>query len=187
MWQDESNGVIKQKALWHGANGDHVAVGTTCDFIKVTWKNGKIVKVDSWDANESNNKQFAPDQTAKTVARKMDAQAKGQTQNVVYVAQSQAEAEAIRDRFVGNKHVRVIWPDGSFDTHRVQPLVRKTGGGTIRITPGEVTEKAPSMPDAPSEPRPGGEGRVGKIMGGLGVIGDLYMIWGRDALVAAGL
>ncbi|MFF5142274.1 ricin-type beta-trefoil lectin domain protein [Streptomyces sp. NPDC013157] len=179
LWQDDK-GVIPRKGLMHGPNGDHVAAGATADYIKVTWKNGKIVAVDTWDANESNAKVFNADDVAKTVSNKMNTTStgKGQTQNVVYVAKSQAEAEAIRDRFVGNKHVRVIWPDGAFDTQRVQPLVRKINGGTVRITPGEVIEKAPSMPDAPSEPRTGGAGsRVGKLMGGLGVIGDLYMIW----------
>ncbi|MEV7324891.1 hypothetical protein [Streptomyces sp. NPDC093970] len=68
---------------------------------------------------------------------------------VVYVVKGQAEAEAIREEFVGDKHVRVIWPAGASDRQRVQPLYRLTGG--------------------------------------LGVIGDLYMILGRDPLLAAGL
>ncbi|MFE0509508.1 ricin-type beta-trefoil lectin domain protein [Streptomyces sp. NPDC058964] len=177
LWQDEGGGVLQKKGLWHNANGDHVAAGATCDFIKVTWKNGKIVSVASWDANESNAAQFDADNTANTVRRKMDPQAKGQTQNVVYVAKGQAEAEAIRDRFVGNKHVRVIWPDGSFDTHRVQPLVRKIDGGTIRIIPGEATEKVPTVPDVPSEPRSGGGAKLGKTLGVFGVLGDVAMIW----------
>ncbi|WP_328753217.1 RHS repeat-associated core domain-containing protein [Streptomyces sp. NBC_00285] len=178
LWQDE-NGVLPRKGLMHGPNGDHVAAGATADFIKVTWKNGKIVAVDTWDANESNARVFNADNVAKTVSNKMNTSAtgKGQTQNAVYVAQSQAEAEAIRDKFVGNKHVRVIWPDGAFDTQRVQPLVRNINGGTIRITPGEVTGRAPSVPDVPSEPRSGGGSRAGRLMGGLGVVGDLYMIW----------
>ena len=176
LWQDD-NGVLPKKGLWHGPNGDHVAAGATADYIKVTWENGKIVSVDTWDANESNAKVFDADNTAKTVSGKMNGEAKGQTQNVVYVAKSQAEAEVIRDKFVGNKHVRVIWPDGSFDTHRVQPLVRKIDGGTIRIIPGEAQAKAPTVPEAPSATRTGGGSRVGKLMGGLGVIGDLYMIW----------
>ncbi|MEU5484086.1 ricin-type beta-trefoil lectin domain protein [Streptomyces mirabilis] len=176
LWQ-EDKGVLPKKGLWHGPNGDHVAAGATADFIKVTWKNGKIVSVETWDANESVAKVFKPDDTADTVRNKMDGNAKGQTQNVVYVAKSQAEAEAIRDKFIGNKHVRVIWPDGEFDTHRVQPLVRKTDTGTVRITPGEAPEKAPTVPDAPSTPKSGGGGKLGKLMGGLGVLGDVYMVW----------
>ncbi|MFF1515595.1 ricin-type beta-trefoil lectin domain protein [Streptomyces sp. NPDC058305] len=169
----DNHGVLKERGMLHGPNGEHVAAGATADFIKVTWKNGKIVSVSTWDANESNAKVFNPDSTADTVRNKMHS--KGQTQNVVYVAKDQAEAEAIRDRFVGNKHVRVIWPDGAFDTHRVQPLLRKTDGGTIRITPGEAPEKAPTVPDAPS--KSGGGGRLGKVMGTLGLVGDAYMIW----------
>ncbi|MFJ5274666.1 hypothetical protein [Streptomyces sp. NPDC088358] len=82
---------MPERGVLHGPNGEHVAARATADFIKVTWKNGKIVSVETWDANESNPKgAFNPDETAKTVRNKMDS--RGQTQNVVYVAQSQAEA-----------------------------------------------------------------------------------------------
>ncbi|MCX4857825.1 hypothetical protein OG426_32580 [Streptomyces canus] len=71
LWQDD-HGVLPKKGLWHGPNGDHVVAGATADFIKVTWTNGKIVSVDTWDANESNAREFHAGNTADTVARKMD-------------------------------------------------------------------------------------------------------------------
>ncbi|MFF0134284.1 hypothetical protein ACFYTG_53275 [Streptomyces mirabilis] len=33
------------------------------------------------------------------------------------------------------------------------------------------------MPDAPSTPKSGGGGKLGKLMGGLGVLGDVYLVW----------
>ncbi|WP_127353825.1 hypothetical protein [Actinacidiphila soli] len=144
----------------------------------MTWKNGKIVSVETWDANESNAKVFDPDTTAKAVSNKMDPQGKGQTQNVVYVAKSQAEAEAIRDRFVSNKNVRVIFPDNQFDTHRLQPLIRKVPGGTLTIIPGEQAGKTPRTPTLAEPETGGGGGRMGKIMGAFGVVGELFTIYG---------
>ncbi|MEU9288528.1 hypothetical protein AB0D57_28510 [Streptomyces sp. NPDC048275] len=69
----------------------------------------------------------------------------------------------------------MIWPDRAFDTHRVQPLVRKTDGETIRITPGEALEKAPTVPDSTS--KSGRGGKLGKLLGGLGLLGDVYLVW----------
>ena len=34
-----------------------------------------------------------------------------------------------------------------------------------------------AVPDAPSSSRSGSGGRLGKLMGGLGIVGDLYMVW----------
>lgn len=177
LWQDDK-GVVPKKGLWHGADGNHTAAGATTDFIKVTWKNGKIVSVETWDANESNAKVFDPDTTAKTVSNKMDPQGKGQTQNVVYVAKSQAEGEAIRDRFVSNKNVRVIFPDNQFDTHRLQPLIRKVPGGTLTVIPGEQAGKTPRTPTVAEPETRGGGGRMGKITGAFGVVGELFTIYG---------
>ncbi|WP_319189017.1 RHS repeat-associated core domain-containing protein [Streptomyces sp. AK04-3B] len=64
LWQDDK--ALPRRGLMHGPNGDHVAAGTTADFIRVTWKNGKIVAVDTWDANESNPRGHATRATSLT-------------------------------------------------------------------------------------------------------------------------
>ncbi|MGW6419683.1 ricin-type beta-trefoil lectin domain protein [Streptomyces sp. NPDC055055] len=188
LWGDEDDAVIKQKkALMHDANGNHVAVGTTTDIVKVTWKDGKIVSVESWDATDS-TRDFAThptaaDDTEKTIKNKMDPEGKGQSPNVVFVAKDFEQAEAIRDRFVGNANVRVIYPGGTFDTHRVAPLVRKLPDGrTVTTLPGENQALAKQMLEDLPASSGGGRGRsggsrLGKIFGAAGILGDLLFIY----------
>ncbi|MFE1880351.1 ricin-type beta-trefoil lectin domain protein [Streptomyces diastatochromogenes] len=179
FWQDESDGVIKDKGLVHDANGNHRAAGATADFIKVTWKNGKIVSVTTWDANESKRGYDAGtvDDIEKTVRNKMDPLGKKQAQNVVFVANSLEQAQAVADRFVGNANVRVIYPgtgapgETIFDTH-ISGGVKGAGGI------GAGTPRASGEGEGEGGGKRGGGGRLGgKLLGGAGALGDLLWIW----------
>ncbi|MER5883753.1 ricin-type beta-trefoil lectin domain protein [Streptomyces sp. NPDC001941] len=174
LWQDD-NGVLPKKGVVHDANGNHRAAGTTADFVKVTWRNGKIVAVETWDANESTRKDGTAkatiDSIEKTVTNKMAVDGKAQSPNVVFVASSLEQAHLVRDRFVGNANVRVIFDGGpgktSFDTH-LSPGFKagSTGSSTPRGGSGERGSGKST-----------GRGMGGKIMGGAGILGDLAFIW----------
>ncbi|WP_406091053.1 ricin-type beta-trefoil lectin domain protein [Streptomyces sp. NBC_01013] len=175
LWQDD-NAVLPKKGLVHDANGNHRVAGATADFIKVTWKNGKIVDVETWDANESTQAVSGKslDSIEKTINNKLDIEGKKQSQKVVFVAHSMEQAEAVRDRFVGNANVRVIFAgDGKpgsvfFDTHASGGF---RGGGA----PG--TGRPGGRGSETGSGKRGGGGLGGKIMNGAGILGDLAFIW----------
>ncbi|MDF3146227.1 ricin-type beta-trefoil lectin domain protein, partial [Streptomyces sp. T21Q-yed] len=176
FYQDD-NGVLPKKGLVHDANGNHRVAGTTADFIKVTWKNGKIVSVNTWDATDSDRGATADavSSAEKTINRKMDPLGtKPQTQNVVFVASSIEQAHAVAEKFVGNANVRVIYPgtgkvgETLFDTH-LTGGVKGVGGGTPTTGRGSSEDSSSGK---------SGKGSLGgKLMNGAGVLGDLLFIW----------
>ncbi|MER6786696.1 RHS repeat-associated core domain-containing protein [Streptomyces sp. NPDC000658] len=170
LWQDDKGVIPEKKGLVHDANGNHRVAGVTADFIKVTWKNGKIVDVETWDANESTR---AVDAIQKTINRKLDVDGtKPQSQKVVFVAHSMEQAQAVADKFVGNANVRVIFAgDGKpgstmFDTHMSGGLRGGSVSGSPRSGGGES-----------GGGKRGGGGLGGKLMNGAGILGDLTFIW----------
>ncbi|MEH0545890.1 RHS repeat-associated core domain-containing protein [Streptomyces sp. B21-105] len=93
------------------ADGKPVLPETTADFVKVTWKNGQIVNVETADATESTRGVIANHGT-------IDKKLREQTRTVVFVAKDMAQATEYADYYQGNPNVRVIYPTGNFDTHR---------------------------------------------------------------------
>ncbi|MET7650433.1 hypothetical protein [Streptomyces sp. NPDC005486] len=149
--------------------------GVTADYIKVTWKNGKIVGVETWDANESTRAVDAEsvDAIRKTINRKLDVNGtKPQSQKVAFVAHNMEQAQAVADKFVGNANVRVIFAgDGKpgstmFDTHM-------SGG----LRGGSVSGSPRSGGGGKSGGGKRGGGLGGKVMNGAGILGDLTFIW----------
>lgn len=174
LWQND-NGVLSEKGLVHDANGNHRVSGVTADFIKVTWKNGKIVGVETWDANKSTAVVSAEsvDNIQKTINNKLNSMGnKRQSQNVVFVAHSMEQAEAVRDRFVGNANVRVIFAGAGkpgsefFDSH-------SSGGIRGGWAPGERPAGGGGRRGGGKR---GGGGLGGKVMNGAGILGDLAFI-----------
>jgi hypothetical protein len=140
--QDDSNPLVPKDYIT-GVDGSMTVTGTTSDLIKVTWAEGKIVSVGSYDATASTQMDIG--NIASTVNNKLSSPKGAQTQNVVFRATSQAQAEAVAAKFSGNPNVRVIFPEGNFDSMRVPRL---TGGL---------------------------EGLGGRFAGGLGAVGDLVI------------
>ncbi|MFJ3768724.1 ricin-type beta-trefoil lectin domain protein [Streptomyces sp. NPDC090082] len=170
LWQSDgakSSVMEGKKGLVHDANGDHRVAGATADFIKVTWMNGKIVSVDTWDVTEStgDTSSKSVDEMAKTINNKMDTEGrKPQTQNVIFWANSVEQAQAVAERFHGNANVRVIYHSGklgetNIDTHMVFKGF-KGGWGP---------EGAP--PSGRSGLKGGGKG--GRFVGRIGAAGDI--------------
>ncbi|MER7752609.1 RHS repeat-associated core domain-containing protein [Kitasatospora sp. NPDC097643] len=119
LLQDEKNPIIQKNAILD-ANGNNVPIGTTSDFIKVTWRNGKIVGVESVDATGGKTVEGG----IGTITNKLDIRVKGQANSVVFVAADADQAKQIANHFSGNPNVRIITADGGFDTHRspVKPV-----------------------------------------------------------------
>lgn len=101
---------------------DDTVVGSTSDLVKVTWRNGKIVAVESFDSTGSaavaNTRRTAVeilDGAIKTIKNKLAFNGKYQTQNVVFVAKDETQARAVAAQFLTNPNVRVIHPASGFD------------------------------------------------------------------------
>ena len=113
LFQDDSNPLVPK-----GLVGEGVA-GTTADMVKVTWDSGQIVSVESVDATSTSRTGSSPadiDSIEQTINNKLPGGNKNQTDNVVFTAKSQEQAEAVADRFRTNPNVRVIHPDSGYDS-----------------------------------------------------------------------
>ncbi|MFI5902864.1 hypothetical protein [Streptomyces cyaneofuscatus] len=169
LWQDESKDSAMKgtKGLVHDANGNHRAAGATADFIKVTWKNGKVVSVETWDATDSQQDTVAAavKSAEKTINNKLNPGGKTQTQNVVFVANSVEQWEGVRDRFVGNANVRVIFSSEGRNVYDTHPSIFK--GIWAEGTPPSVTGR-----------KGGGKaaGLGGKVMNGAGALDMLGFV-----------
>ncbi|MEU3838422.1 RHS repeat-associated core domain-containing protein [Streptomyces sp. NPDC028635] len=135
LLQDESqagNTTLAKKAPLKDADGNPVKPETTSDFVKVTWKNGKIVGVETADATESKPSRTV-EQNASTIRNKL----KNQTSTVIFVAADMTQAKEYADYYQGNPNVRVIYPQGNFDTHRSPaPPVKVPGRPVVPRLPG---------------------------------------------------
>ncbi|WP_282777130.1 hypothetical protein [Nocardia sp. CC201C] len=106
-------GTISQLGIPKAVIADTVT-GTTADMIRVTWNDGKIVDVRSVDATGS--PVFGPlGDILRTINNKMSFTDKFQTQEVVFVAASEAQARMVFEQFEGNPNIRVIHPASGFD------------------------------------------------------------------------
>jgi RHS repeat-associated protein len=175
LWQNDNAGQGEPRTYYDKA-GNLRITGATADFVKVTWKNGKIVSVETWDVNESTRSAGNLDGVESTVRKKMDPNAKAQTENVIFVAKDFDQAAEMRDRFASVANVRIIHPATNFDTHRLAPLVRKVSGGTIRITPGEQIGRTGSGTGT-SVPRTPRASAGGKFLNGAGIFGELATLY----------
>ncbi|MCZ4509187.1 hypothetical protein O3Q52_13430 [Streptomyces sp. ActVer] len=176
LWQDDGAGQAEPRT-YADKNGNVRITGATADYVKVTWKNGQIVNVETWDATESTRSAGNLAGAETTVRNKMDAMGrKAQSENVVFVAKDFDQASEMRDRFANHGNVCIIHPDSHFDTMRQAPLVRRVSGGTIRITPGEQVGRG-GTGTAPAAPRTPNGSAGGKFLNGAGVFGELFALY----------
>ncbi|WP_143688469.1 hypothetical protein [Streptomyces barkulensis] len=102
-------------------------------MIRVSWVNGEIVDVQDYDATGAKASQSV-DMIASTISNKMDPNKKKQANNVIFVAKTEAQAEAVAERFKNDSRVRVIHSGSGFDSGRVFSSV--TGGPNVqRMSP----------------------------------------------------
>jgi RHS repeat-associated protein len=146
-----------------GPDGKTVARGTTTDYVKITYVNGKVVNVDAWDATSSNSNnpaRNALDDAEATIRKKLDLSsnkgAKKQAQYVVYVAKSDAEAIEMQKRFANDPRVRIINPATGFDTGDIFSASHLKALATARAK--GLIPRGP----AAAGTRPTGGGTVGK-------------------------
>ncbi|GLY23725.1 RHS repeat-associated core domain-containing protein [Micromonospora sp. NBRC 101691] len=172
--QDEDNiESRKLKGVVPLPAGEVTVAGTTSDAIKVSWIDGKIVSVDSYDFTEG--KPGEEVRHAGTAVSKMstDKGAKNQTQFVVFVAKDDKQAAAMRDALAGNPNVRVINPKSGLDTGEMYSKTHNLARDAAR-----ARTVAPRSPTAAPKTGKGGVG-PGVARGGaaLGVVGDLHFIY----------
>ncbi|WP_260848651.1 DNRLRE domain-containing protein [Streptomyces sp. SLBN-118] len=131
LLQDDSAPTVG-KGSFTDENGNLRHNGTTSDFIKVSYENGNIVDVVDYDATSSKDGK-ALNLIASDINNKMSSTKKGQANNVIYVATSEAQAQAVAEHFAGDSRVRVIHPSSGFDNGRVFSAV--SGANTARVSP----------------------------------------------------
>ncbi|MFE7474451.1 RHS repeat-associated core domain-containing protein, partial [Streptomyces sp. NPDC057575] len=112
---------VKKEAPIKDGDGKSVRAGTTADFVKVTWKNGKIIDVDSYDATTANTVKSGKT----TIGNKFTK--KNQANNVIFVAQDLAHAEELAAFYEDDPHVRIIFPEGGFDSRRASVSLAAVG------------------------------------------------------------
>ncbi|WP_328492069.1 hypothetical protein OHS59_04435 [Streptomyces sp. NBC_00414] len=134
--QDEE-GRIVEKGTFTDKDGKLRLNGTTSDFIKVTYENGKIVDVIDFDATGTSDPKKSISEITREIDRKMrpksDNKGKMQTNNVVYMAADEAQAKLIANHYSNDPRVRVLHGEG-FDTGRVFNSVTGTANAT-RVSP----------------------------------------------------
>ncbi|MDF2269286.1 hypothetical protein P2Q00_28160 [Streptomyces coacervatus] len=132
LMQDDTNPIVG-KGKFTDKNGETRLNGTTSDFIRVTYKDGRMVDVIDFDATSSKDgKELHYIQG--DINGKMNPNGKGQANNVVYVAQSATQANDVSNSYANDSRVRVIHPDTGFDNGRVFNAV--TGkANSARVSP----------------------------------------------------
>lgn len=165
VFQDEDNPLVDKGPIV-GADGRPTVTGTTADAVKISYIDGKIVSVDTYDFTTS-VRPGASDGTVSTINKKMDLTAKQQTQNVVFIAKDDAQAAALREKFAGHPNVRIINPGSGFDTGE---LYSGTHTAALRARGIQPRGAAQTVKGA----------KVGRFTGALGalnLVADIYMIW----------
>ncbi|MFG2907349.1 ricin-type beta-trefoil lectin domain protein [Kitasatospora sp. NPDC048286] len=155
--------------------------GTTADMLKITWKNGKIVDVETWDSTHST--QDIEANIKGTIDSKLLGSRKkqgGQTDKVVFVAKDEAQAKMIAEAYKGNPNVRVIGFDFDFDSSPTlsfaqrQAAAKARGGSLTRGDDPQVNRNKGTMLDGEANGKASrGSGIGGKILNGGGILGDV--------------
>jgi RHS repeat-associated protein len=128
--------VLVEKGHFIDKDGNRRFNGTTSDFIKVTYENGKIVDVIDFDATSAKSPTKRLDYIQGDIDGKMtpkELDGKGQANNVVFVAASEAQANQVANEYTNDPRVRVIHPDSGFDSRRVFNVA--TGANAARVSP----------------------------------------------------
>ncbi len=113
LFQDDSKPLVPKGPVSEGV------AGTTADLIKVTWDDGQIVSIESVDATTTDRTGASSadiNSIEQTINNKLPGGRKNQTENVVFTANSEEQAEAVADRFKTNPNVRVLLPDSGYDS-----------------------------------------------------------------------
>jgi hypothetical protein len=109
--QDETN-PVSPKEVKQLTDGSLRISGSTADMIRVTYRDGAPVAVESVDATAGKDVDYAE----RTALNKLPDGKKHQAENVVVRARSLAQAEELARRFAGNPHLRVVYPETGFDS-----------------------------------------------------------------------
>ena len=107
------------KGIMTGADGRTVAAGTTSDLIKVTFNRGVLTSVQDYDVTGT-KANATIENISKTINNKLPGGSKSQTNNVVFSAKNDDQAQIVNDRFAGHPSVRVVNTSSGFDSGEVE-------------------------------------------------------------------
>jgi hypothetical protein len=132
LLQSDANPLVG-KGSFRDKNGKLRFNGTTTDFIRVSYDNGRIVDVNDFDATSARDGKSLK-LVAGDINGKMDPAKKAQANNVIYVATSADQAKMVASHFADDPRVRVLHPESGFDTGPV--FDGATGGADMtRVSP----------------------------------------------------
>ncbi|WP_153414924.1 WXG100-like domain-containing protein [Nocardia macrotermitis] len=110
--QDDSNPAVPKAII----DGTDSITGTTADLVKVTWRDGRVAGVETFDATTSTRVVDDPASALGTLRNKLPDGTKYQADNSVFVAPTEASARAVTEAVGGDSRIRVIHPESGFDS-----------------------------------------------------------------------
>lgn len=120
--QDDSNPIVPKAVV----DGTDSITGTTADLVKVTWRDGRVIGVETFDATTSSRAEVDPESALRTLRNKLPDGSKYQAENGLFVAPSKEWAHAVSDAARGDPRIRVIHPESGFDS-AVEAGVNRAG------------------------------------------------------------
>jgi RHS repeat-associated protein len=174
--QDEEHPIV-EKGVIELPGGGKTVTGTTADAIKVSWVDGKRVSVDSYDftgGDPDRNASHVGTAENKIATEVVDGRKpKMQTQNVVFVAENDAQAADMHARLKNNPNVRIVNPKTGWDSGE---LYSETHWNALKAA--GLRGAKPRTPAGEAEGRAGG-GRIARGgaagLGALSVVGDFLL------------
>ncbi|MEU5335671.1 RHS repeat-associated core domain-containing protein [Streptomyces asoensis] len=147
MYQsDEKETLVVGKGAFTDKDGKRRLNGTTSDFIRVTYVDGKMVDVIDFDATGPTGKN-AQNKTLGDIRGDIDnkmkektvengiARGKQQANNVIFVAVNQEQAQMVAEYYKDDTRVTVLHPESSYDSRRV------FNPATGEVSPGRLSPR----------------------------------------------
>ncbi|MBF6171452.1 hypothetical protein [Nocardia blacklockiae] len=112
FFQDDNSAIVPKAYI--GQTGE--ITGTTADLVKVTWKNGRIDSVETFDATTSSQVDVKAESAATTLRNKLPGGSKYQSHGAIFVAPTEAWARAVAAETASEPRIRVIHLPSGFDS-----------------------------------------------------------------------
>ncbi|MFF3566737.1 hypothetical protein ACFYXQ_03030 [Nocardia jiangxiensis] len=113
FFQDDKNPPVPKAII----DGTDSITGTTADLVKVTWRDGRVTEVETFDATTTTKSvEDHLEHQVNTLRNKLPDGSKYQTDNSVFVAPSEEWAHAVTEATGGDPRIRVIHPESGFDS-----------------------------------------------------------------------
>ncbi|MET7649362.1 RHS repeat-associated core domain-containing protein [Streptomyces sp. NPDC005486] len=140
---DNAETLVVGKGVFTDKDGKQRFNGTTSDFIKVTYVDGKMVDVIDFDATGTGDPDKILGDIRGDIENKMKpkvidgvkTKGKQQANNVIFVAASQEQAQMVAEYYKDDPRVSAIHPESGYDSRRV------FSPATGRVSPGRLSPR----------------------------------------------